>query len=127
MTTSLDELQEWIDRPNENEHLEFKEARNQFDSEKLVRYCVALANEGGGKLILGVTNALPREIVGCRAFADIEVVKHELLNRLRLRVDVEELNHSNGRVVLFHVPSRPLGMPIQHGGAYWMRSGASLV
>ncbi len=26
--------------------MEFKEARNQFDSDKLRGYCVALANEG---------------------------------------------------------------------------------
>ncbi len=37
----------------EDEHLEFKEAKRYFDFEKLVRYCVAIANEGGGKIILG--------------------------------------------------------------------------
>ncbi len=38
----------------ENAHLEFKEAKNNYDSDKLTQYCCALANEGGGKIILGV-------------------------------------------------------------------------
>ena len=32
----------------EGESLEFKEAKNTYDFEKLVKYCAALANEGGG-------------------------------------------------------------------------------
>ena len=35
----------------ESERLEFKQAGRQFDSEKLTRYCVALANEGGRERI----------------------------------------------------------------------------
>ena len=31
-------------------------------------------------------------------------MKHDLLTRLRLRVDVEAIAHPNGRVVVFHVP-----------------------
>ena len=38
----------------EDEHLEFKAAENNFDYEKLCKYFVALANEGGGNLVLGV-------------------------------------------------------------------------
>lgn len=50
MSTSLDELQALLlDR--EDEHLEFKEARNRFDFEELVKYCAALANEGGGRMV----------------------------------------------------------------------------
>ena len=55
MTTPLDQLQTWMDA-KEDEHLEFKEAKNNFHFETLVKYCVALANEGGGRMILGVTD-----------------------------------------------------------------------
>jgi ATP-dependent DNA helicase RecG len=34
----------------ENEHLEFKEAKGGYEFEKLVKYCVAIANEGGGRM-----------------------------------------------------------------------------
>jgi ATP-dependent DNA helicase RecG len=56
---------------SEDEHIEFKEAKTQFDSETLFRYCVALANEDGGLLILGVTNKQPRAIVGTKAYLNL--------------------------------------------------------
>jgi ATP-dependent DNA helicase RecG len=95
--------------------------------ETLVKYCVALANEGGGKMILGVTDKLPRTVVGSQAFSHLERTKAGLIERLRLRVDVEEIRHPDGRVLVFQVPSRPIGMPIQYEGAYWMRGGQDLV
>lgn len=49
---------------SEGEHIEFKEAKRRFDFEELVNYCVALANEGGGRIVLGVTDKLPRKVVG---------------------------------------------------------------
>ena len=55
MNTTIEQLQVWMDA-KEDEHLEFKEAKNHSDFEELVKYCVALANEGGGQMILGVTD-----------------------------------------------------------------------
>lgn len=56
--TTLETLDVWLVTP-ENEHLDFKEAAQQYDTTKLFRYCVAFANEGGGHFILGVTDKLP--------------------------------------------------------------------
>ena len=126
MKTTFKQLETWI-RSTEDEHLEFKKASRQFDSEKLTRYCIALANEGGGKLILGVTDKPPRKIEGTRAFPDIGKIKAQLLDRLHLRIDVEEIIHPNGRVIAVHVPPRPIGMPVEYRGAYWMRSNDALV
>jgi ATP-dependent DNA helicase RecG len=126
MATSLQQLQQWMDG-RENEHLEFKEAKNNFHFEKLLKYCAALANEGGGKMVLGVTDKKPRRVVGSNAFDSLERTKAGLIERLRLRVEAEELSHSNGRVTIFHVPARPVGMPIPVDGAYWMRGGEDLV
>ena len=52
MAVTLTQLAAWMDA-DENEHLEFKEAKTRFDFEKLVQYCVALANERGGHIIGG--------------------------------------------------------------------------
>ena len=52
MTVSIDILQTWMDS-KEDEYLEFKEAKKNFHFEELVNYCVALANEGGGRMIPG--------------------------------------------------------------------------
>ena len=126
MSVSIDELHAWMNA-REDERLEFKEAKTQFHFEKLVKYCVALANEGGGRMILGVTDRQPRTVVGSRAFPDLERTKAGLIERLRLRLDAEELQHPDGRVLVFQVPPRPIGMPLEYQGAYWMRGGDSLI
>jgi ATP-dependent DNA helicase RecG len=123
--TTLDQFNALLAAP-EDGHLEFKEAKNRYDFEELVKYCVALANEGGGQMILGVTDMRPRRVVGSQAFTDLERTKQGLIERLHLRIEAQEFKHPNGRVLIFHAPARPIGMPIQYGGAYWMRAGSSL-
>jgi len=71
MTVTLEQLDQWLTLPSETEHLEFKEAKNNFHFEKLVEYCVALANEGGGNIVLGVADMPPRAVVGTKA-QDVE-------------------------------------------------------
>ena len=51
MPATLTDLQTYLAAP-EGARLEFKEAKGGFHFEELVKYCVALANEGGGKIIL---------------------------------------------------------------------------
>ncbi|MCX6989733.1 MAG: putative DNA binding domain-containing protein [Chlamydiae bacterium] len=127
MVTFPEELQTLIDSAEEDELLEFKEARNHFDLEKLLAYCSAIANEGGGKLILGVTDKIPRRTVGTQAFKDLNHIKLRLVEELKiLRVEALEYHNIEGRVVVFHIPSRPKGVPIDHKGTYWMRAGESL-
>ncbi|MED5606500.1 MULTISPECIES: ATP-binding protein [unclassified Pseudomonas] len=125
--SELDILQCWLGGSSETEHLEFKEAKQQYDTVKLLRYCVALANEGGGYLVLGVTDRSPRQVVGTSAFAKPGQIKSRILEALRIRVDVRELLHPDGRVLVFEVPSRPIGQPLHYEGAYLMRSGEELV
>jgi hypothetical protein len=42
-------------------------------------------------------------------------------------VDVQEVAHPQGRVLVFQVPSRPLGTAYHLDGRYLMRSGEALV
>lgn len=126
MSDSLDRLQHWMDC-KEGEHLEFKEAKKHYDFEELCKYCAALANEGGGRVVLGVTDSRPRAVVGSRAFDQPERTRNGLIERLHLRIDFEMIQHPNGPVLIFEVPSRPIGAPVQYKGVYWMRSGDSLV
>ena len=125
MSAALDQLKGWM-AGAEDEHLEFKEARQRYDFERLVKYCAALANEGGGRFVLGVSDRPPRQVVGSNAFEDLPRTKAGLVERLRLRVEAYEVAHPQGRVVVFEVPGRPLGVPIQYRGAYWMRAGQEL-
>lgn len=110
----------------ESEHVEFKEAKNNFHFEELADYCCALANEGGGSIVLGVTDAKPRSIVGTKAFSPTDRTKIGLFDRLRWRIEVAEISAPEGRVLSFIVPGRPHGRPMNCKGRYLMRAGSSL-
>lgn len=81
MKERLEQLRRWMEE-REDEHLEFKEARDRFDFEELVKYCCALANERGGRVILGVTDKRPRRVVGTNAFQALERTTAGLVERL---------------------------------------------
>ncbi len=127
MPTTPEQIDLWRTASSEHQRLEFKEAKEHFDRDKLFRYCAALANEGGGQLVLGVADPPPRPVVGTRAFPNTVEVAERIFEKLGFRVDVEEVLHPDGRVLVFHVPSRPRGSAYPLAGAYWMRSGENLV
>src|ERR1035438_5199480 len=85
MSATLEELDAWLSEP-EAERLEFKEAKANFHFETLGKYCAALANEGGGKIIFGVTDRRPRRVVGSAAFAEPGRTVASLINRLGIQV-----------------------------------------
>jgi len=126
VSISVDTLLRWIDG-KEDEHCEFKEAKYSFNSNELTDYCIALANEGGGLLILGITNKKPRSVIGSQAFLNLDEVKFQLLQRIHIRIDATTQFLEEKRVVVFLVPPRPIGTPLQYNGRYLMRSGESLV
>lgn len=126
MTTIAAQIDIWRSAPTETQTLEFKEARSSYDREKLAKYCVAIANEGGGTLLLGIGDKLPRPVVGSAAFPNLVATTDDLFVKIGFRVDVEEVAHPNGRVVIFHIPSRPKGIAYHLDGQYLMRSGESL-
>jgi ATP-dependent DNA helicase RecG len=117
----------WRQSASEHQRLEFKEAKQQYDHRKLCRYCLAIANEGGGFLILGVSDQRPRQVVGTKACTDSIDQPQKLFEALGFRVDVHQVMHREGRVVVFEIPSRPRGTAYHFEGAYLMRSGEALV
>ncbi|MBF0104317.1 MAG: putative DNA binding domain-containing protein [Deltaproteobacteria bacterium] len=117
----------WRSVVSEHQQLEFKEAKIQYDNQKLYRYCVALANEGGGHLLLGIQDKPPRKVVGTQAFNNIIEMAEKIFQKLGFRVDIEEVQHPDGRVLVFQIPSRPRGTAYHFDGAYLMRSGQDLV
>ena len=126
MPTSREQLLQWLSEP-EGQGLEFKEAKGNYSLEKLVNYCVALANEGGGKVIFGVTDERPRRIVGTSAFAEPGNTEFNLHAQLSHRIPVEELRSPEGRVLVVHVPPRLPGTAWSIGGRYLKRAGDALV
>lgn len=125
MNTTRAQLDQWLAEP-EGLRLEFKEAKQRYDFEKLLKYCVALANEGGGTIVLGVTDQRPRRIVGTQAFEDPGRTEAGLHQRLGYRIPVEELRLPEGRVLVVHVPSRLPGTAWSLDGRYFKRAGDDL-
>ena len=127
MSITPDQIDFWRASKSETQNLEFKEAKTQYDNQKLYKYCVAIANEGGGHLILGVADKSPRPVVGTRAFDNPIEMASKIFQAIGFRVDIEEVAHPEGRVLVFIIPPRPRGTAYHFGGAYLMRSGEELV
>lgn len=112
----------------ENAALEFKEARGNFSDGERSDYCAALANMGGGRLLLGVSNN--KKIVGTSVYRrTINKVPQEVYQQIGITAIVEEIKHSKGRVVIFDIPPHPVGQRVRSNGGkytYPIRRGESL-
>ena len=133
-------LAELVHLREREDHIEFKRAQHNYpfaggqkSDPKDRRHCVlgyvvALANERGGRLVLGMEDAYPHKVVGSD-FATNETgnLEEEIYKRLHIRVRTEELydEHSN-RVLVINVPSRPIGKALRFEGVPLMRVGESL-
>ena len=112
----------------EGEHFEFKKAEHRFDYTELQKYASAISNEGGGKIVLGISDSRPRKVIGTKAFDQPERTRKGLIESLRINVDFEVLNDgTESRVLVFIIPARPIGLPVQVDGVAWWRDGDSLV
>ncbi len=90
-------------------------------------YIVAFANEGGGMLVLGMADKMPHDVVGSD-FGEEELgnLEDETYTRLGIRVRMEELFEENKRVLVVHIPKRPVGKMLKFEGVPLMRVGESL-
>ena len=136
--TALSTLLEDLITTWENEVVEFKQAGNDYDTDKIGEYFSALSNEanlrGAEKawLVFGVNNKT-RAIVG----SDYRL-EPERLQSLKTQIaqstepsitlrNIHVLGHPEGRVILMEVPAAPRGMPIAWKGHYYARAGESRV
>ncbi|MCD6582533.1 MAG: putative DNA binding domain-containing protein [Desulfuromusa sp.] len=129
-------LTELLAQPAETEWLEFKAAKSNVDFKKLGQYFSALSNEANlkgktaGWLVFGVNDK--HEVVGTQyraKRASLDKLKNEIANKTTHRltfVEIHELVHTKGRVLLFEIPPAPRGIPIAWEGHYYGRDGESL-
>lgn len=132
-----DKLNDLLLQGYENELVEFKEAKNQYDFNKLGKYFSALSNEANLKtkasawLVFGVRDN-DKSIIGTKFRIDkssLHSLKAEVANHTTNRItfiEIYEINTTNGRVVLFEIPAAPKGIPIAWKGHYYGRDGESL-
>lgn len=133
----LEILDSILKLPFENETVEFKEAKDNFDSRKLGKYFSAIANEANlsrreyGWLIFGIKDK-SHKIVGTSYRKDLGSL-HRLKGELAAKTtnnitfsEIFEVNHPDGRVIMFKIPAAPKGIPIAYQGHYYARDGEEL-
>jgi len=121
----------------EDELVEFKQAGKDYSTGKIGEYFSALANEANlrgadaGWLVFGVNNKT-RQVVGTDYRPDVERLhglKNDIAHGTEPRTsfrEIHELDHADGRVLIFEVPPAPRGIPISWNGHYYARNGESL-
>lgn len=118
----------------ENEVVEFKEAKNQFDKDKLGKYFSALSNEANLKgqshawLLFGVKN--DKSVVGTNiSDHQLNEYKTEMANHTSPKlsfVDIHKVNYQGLDVLLLEIPAAPQGTPVSWKGHRYGRDGESL-
>lgn len=132
----LNKLLEQLIATWENEVVEFKQAGNDYDTDKIGEYFSALSNEANLRsadrawLVFGINNKT-RAVVGSDYRMETErlqSLKNQIAQATEPSITLREihvLNHPKGRVVLFEIPPAPRGIPIAWKGHYFARAGES--
>ena len=124
----------------ENEVVEFKEASNDYNKNKIGEYFSAISNEANlkglqcGWLVFGVRNK-DRVIVGTdyRDTKGLEKLKQEVsdnitggLSFVEIYECYPEIEGEKKRVILFQIPAAATGIPTGWNNHYYGRNGESL-
>ncbi|WP_235598570.1 ATP-binding protein [Pseudomonas aeruginosa] len=111
------QLQRLLTGSGENEVVEFKEAKNSYDFDKLGRYFSALSNEANLKglpsawLVFGVKDN--QQVVGTRYREQpkqLQSLKKEVADKVSQRltfIEIHTVLHPAGRVLLLEIPAAP--------------------
>lgn len=97
----------------------------------ILGYVVALCNEGGGSLVIGMEDVYPHKVVGTKQCeGSIGQLESDIYRDTDIRPVVYELYENpelrQGRVLVIEVPSRPTGMVFKFEDVALMRVGEEL-
>lgn len=132
----INTLSQLLHSDGESEVVEFKEAKQTYDFNKLGRYFSALSNEANLKnlqhawLVFGVKDN--QTVVGSQfrvAAKNLQSLKKEVADKTTNRLtflEIHEIEHPDGRVLLFQIPAAQQGIPTSWDGHYYGRDGESL-
>ena len=139
-TELMDTLFKLIER-FEYELVEFKEANNDYDKNKIGKYFSAISNEANlkeqqyGWLIFGVRNK-DRKIVGStyRDTAGLDHLKHEIsigttgnISFVEIYEVYTDVDGEMKRVIMFQIPAAITAVPTGWNNHYYAREGESTV
>ncbi len=129
-------LQQFLSANDENEVLEYKEAKNQYDFDKIGKYFSALSNEANlisksdAWFVFGIKD--DKRVIGTNFrnnTKSLHNLKAEIANHTTNRITFKEIyvtELEGQRVILFQIPAAPLGLPIAWKGHYYGRDSSEL-
>lgn len=129
-----DILDELLGLPTENEIVEFKEAKQQYDKNKLGTYFSALANEANlankysAYLVFGIKDN--KTLVGT-SISDKQLndYKQEIAAHTSPKLNFissKRYNRDGKEIIVLEIPAAPKGMPVSWKGFKYGRDGESL-
>lgn len=94
----------------------------------ILGYVIALCNEGGGRLVIGMHDNYPHRVTGTRQAQDaIGQLESDIYRDTTIRPEIYELyDEENRRVLVIEVPSRPIGKVFKFEDVPLMRVGEEL-
>ena len=94
----------------------------------ILGYVIALCNEGGGRLVIGMHDNYPHRVTGTRqAHNAIGQLESDIYRDTTIRPEIYELyDEENRRVLVIEVPSRPIGKVFKFEDVPLMRVGEEL-
>ncbi|KKT71454.1 MAG: transcriptional regulator [Candidatus Moranbacteria bacterium GW2011_GWF1_44_4] len=137
MKNIIKQLDLLLSLPAENEVVEWKEAKTNFDFKELGKCFSALSNETNLKnknsawLIFGIKNN--KQIIGTsyrKDLSKLNSLKHEIAQQTIngiFFVEIYEAKKNGKRVIIFEIPPAPRGIPTAWQGHYYARDNESLV
>lgn len=93
----------------------------------ILGYVTALCNEGGGYLVIGMSDNYPHEVIGTKQNLDsIGELESKIYTDTGIRPEVYELFEEQKRVLVIDVPCRPAGKVFKFEDVALMRVGEEL-
>ena len=94
----------------------------------ILGYVVALCNEKGGRLVIGMHDDFPHKVMGTQQAENaMGQLESDIYRDLGIRPDIYELfDEDNKRVLVIEVPSRPAGKVYKYEDVPLMRVGEEL-
>ncbi|MBM4086579.1 MAG: hypothetical protein FJ272_17485, partial [Planctomycetes bacterium] len=102
---------------------------NLLSRREIAEYAVGIGNAGGGWLIMGVTDRVPRRVIPQPVPPDDEIARtrESVADSAQIHIEIEAVPTRDGLALVCRIPSRPRGMPFHtRDGKYLIRLGEGL-
>lgn len=96
---------------------------------EIAEYAVGIGNSGGGWLIMGVSDGMPRSILRAHmpSAEELARIRDSVADATRIHIALEIVPTSDGPVLAARIPARPRGIPFHTmDGKYLIRLGEGL-